>query len=102
MLRRLLGGAAFGTFGTFGACGRPPPRPAAGSDGDRRRLAGPRAADPLLRGVLGPGFCPLAAAPARRRVLLFFLRVVSPACRAAAPLDAGPGAGARPPAGGPH
>ncbi len=72
----------------------PPPPPVRHRDllleatGVGRRRAGPRPADPVLRGVPRPGPGPLAAAPARRGVLPRVLRAVPPAGRAARPLDA--------------
>ena len=45
----------------------PPSRPALRGDRGRRRRAGPRAADPVLRGVPRPGAGPLAAARAATR-----------------------------------
>ena len=70
------------------AAAGPPPRPAARGDRRGRRPARPRAADPVLRGVPGPGAGPLAAARPRRGLLPRLLPLLPPAVRAAGPLDA--------------
>ena len=65
------------------AAAGPAPRPAARGDRGRRRLAGQRAADPVLRGVPRPGAGALATAPPRRGVLprLLLASTASPAGR---------------------